>query len=286
MSLELHPLHPEFAVEIAGVDMGEPLSMDQRIQLTDAIEKYGVALLRDQPLENAAQIRFSESFGPLDIGFKKASNSPSRLQYEELLDMSNVGVDDKIVPRDHRKIVGNIANQLWHSDSSFQKPVSTFSFLLGVVIPGQGGETEFVDTRVAFEALTAGQQAELEGLVARHDPLHSRVQLGDTNYSPEQRAAIEPAEWPILRTGHPSGRTGLYIGAHAHEVIGMTVPEGRMLLSDLLEHATRPERVYRHEWRVGDLVIWDNRVTLHRGRRFDFTQRRELRRTTVLETAA
>jgi len=286
MSMTFQPLHPDFAAEITGVNIAEPLSVDQREEIRAAVERYGVAVLADQPLDHALQIRFSEFFGPLDMGFRKASHSPSRLHYEELLDMSNVGEDDAIVPRDHRKIVGNIANQLWHSDSSFQKPASSFSFLLAVVLPQKGGETEFADTRVGYETLDPAQQAELQGLVAKHHPLYSRLQLGDTNYTQEQRDAIAPAAWPILRTDHPSRRTGLFIGAHAHEVIGMTVPEGRMLLADLLEHTTAPARVYRHSWRVGDLVIWDNRVTLHRGRRFDFSERRELRRTTVLETEA
>ncbi len=286
MSLDIQPLHADFAAQIGGVNIAEDLSAPQRDELRAAVEKFGVVVLPDQPLEKAAQIRFSERFGPLDIGFKKASKSPSRLDYEELLDMSNVGEDDEIVARHHRKIVGNIANQLWHSDSSFQKPVSTFSFLLAVVLTQKGGETEFADTRVAYETLAPDRKTELHGLVAKHHPLYSRLQLGDTSYSPEQRDAIAPAEWPLLRAGHPSGRTGLFIGAHAHEVIGMTVPEGRMLLADLLEHTTAPERVYRHHWRLGDLVIWDNRVTLHRGRRFDFSERRELRRTTVLEIDA
>ena len=286
MNLRTKKLHPAFGAEIFDLDLRQPLGDDLKNAIEQAAIEHGLLLFRNQPLSEGEQVAFSRSFGDLDIGFKKASKSPTRFQYEELLDMSNVSPDNQIVPRDHQKIVGNIANQLWHSDSSFQKPASSFSFLLGIVIPPSGGDTEFVDTRVAYEALSDREQADLEGLEARHHPLYSRLQLGDDRYSEEQQNAIKPVVWPIVRAQPETGRRCLFIGAHAHEVLGMTVPEGRMLLQDLLEHTTHPDRVYRHQWQVGDLIIWDNRTTLHRGRRFNFDERRELRRTTVLDPAS
>ena len=192
-------------------------------------------------------------------------------------------VDGEVADRTHAKIVGNVANQLWHSDSSFQKPRAKYSMLSAVVVPPLGGDTEFADLRLAYDALPQWQKQQIADLTAVHYVLHSRFLLGDTDYSDAQRQAIAPAHWPIVQTDPRSGRKILFVGIHACEVTGMTVAEGRMLLMDLLEHATQREFVYRHKWQVGDLVIWDNTATLHRGRYFDFAQRRELRRATTEE---
>ena len=179
--------------------------------------------------------------------------------------------------------MSNLANQLWHSDSSFQRPRAKYSMLSAVVVPAEGGDTEYADLRMAYDALPHWRRQQAEKLVAVHYALHSRFLLGDTEYTEAQRRAIEPAHWPLVQTDPRSGRRILFVGAHACEVLGMTVPEGRMLLMDLLEHATQREFVYRHRWQVGDLVMWDNTATLHRGRHYDFAQRRELRRATTEE---
>ena len=172
--------------------------------------------------------------------------------------MSNVGADGKPVERSDRKIVGNMANQLWHSDSSFQKPAAKYSLLLAVRLPSWGGETEFCDLRAAYDGLEPRLKRELEGLEAEHYALHSRIMLGDDEYTEAAKSVFPPVLWPIVRTHAGSGRKLLFIGVHTRRVVGMTVAEGRVLLSDLLEHATQPQFVYRHVWKPGDLVIWDN----------------------------
>jgi alpha-ketoglutarate-dependent 2,4-dichlorophenoxyacetate dioxygenase len=191
-----------------------------------------------------------------------------------------------VAGRDDPKIVGNVANQLWHSDSSFQRPRAKYSMLHAVVVPGFGGETEFADLRLAWDTLPAWLQQRVRGLRAVHYALHSRFMLGATHYTEAQRAALPPVEWPLVQTDPRSGRTVLFVGVHACEIPGMTLAEGRMLLADLLEHATRREHVYQHRWAVGDLVMWDNTTTVHRGRWFDFAERRELRRATTEEVQA
>ena len=217
------------------------------------------------------------------MGLRKVKGGPHRFAHAELADISNVKVDDEVADRTHAKIVGNVANQLWHSDSSFQKPRAKYSMLSAVVVPPLGGDTEFADLRLAYDALPQWQKQQIADLTAVHYVLHSRFLLGDTDYSDAQRQAIAPAHWPIVQTDPRSGRKIPFVGIHACEVTGMTVAEGRMLLMDLLEYATQREFVYRHKWQVGDLVIWDNTATLHRGRYFDFAQRRELRRATTEE---
>jgi len=203
---------------------------------------------------------------------------PDRLGYEELADISNLDEHGQIAARDHRRIVGNIANALWHSDSSFQMPAARYSMLHALVVTPRGGETEYADLRAAYDALPDETKAEIEGLVAEHYALHSRIMLGET-YTDAQKAAIPPAQWPLVRTHPGSHRKVLFVGVHITHILGMTVPESRLLVSDLLEHATQRQFVYRHDWRVGDLVMWDNRSVIHRGRRHDPTLRRELRRS-------
>jgi alpha-ketoglutarate-dependent 2,4-dichlorophenoxyacetate dioxygenase len=281
--LHFEPLHPLFAAEASGIDITRPLDAEQVHAIEAGMDRYGVLVFRGQPLDQDRQIAYAQSFGPLDLGFRKVRGGPHRFKHNELADISNVTPDGEVAPRDHAKIVNNLANQLWHSDSSFQRPRAKYSMLSAAVVPPEGGETEFADLRAAHDALPAAQQRELAGLTAKHSALHSRFLLGDTGYSEAQREAIPAAHWPLIQTDPRSGRKALYVGVHACEIAGMTVPEGRMRLLDLLEHATRREFVHRHRWQVGDLVMWDNTCTLHRGRHFDLAQRRELRRATTEE---
>ena len=244
---------------------------------------------RDQPLTEDEQVRFAERFGPLDAGLRKingktatSSSAPAyRLKHNALADISNVGPNDKVVQRDDPRIVSNIANQLWHSDSSFQKPAARYSMLYALAVPPRGGDTQFADMRAAYDQLDDDLKMEIADFEAEHFALHSRIMLGATGWTPEQVAAMPPVSWPLVRTHPLSGRKLLFIGAHATHIPGLTVSEGRMLLQGLLEHATQPAFVYTHKWRVNDLVIWDNRATLHRGRRFDYQVRREMRRSTT-----
>lgn len=284
MSLQFTPLHRHFCAEVSGLDLKRP-SADTAAAIDRAMAEHAVLVIRGQRLTQDEQMAFTRSFGALDLGFKKVSNSHSRLKYNELADISNVDETGGIAQRSHRRIVNNVANQIWHSDSSFQNPPARYSMLHAVVVPPKGGTTQFADMRAAYDALDADARAEIEHLLVEHFVLHSRFMLGDTDYAEEKAAALPRVLWPLVRTHDDSGRRHLFIGAHACRIDGMTVPEGRLLLSDLLEHATQAPFVYEHTWQPGDLVIWDNRCTLHRGRRYDFSQRRELRRSTTLDRA-
>jgi alpha-ketoglutarate-dependent 2,4-dichlorophenoxyacetate dioxygenase len=283
MHLTLRPLTPHLAAEARGLDLSQAPTPASTRAIEQAMDAHGVLVFRDQPLDQAQQIRFAQSFGPLDLGLRKVKGGPHRLEHAALADISNVTVDGEVATRTHAKIVGNVANQLWHSDSSFQRPRAKYSMLSAVVVPQEGGDTEFADLRAAYDALPAKLKQRIDKLHAVHDALHSRFMLGDTDYTEAQRAAIPPVAWPLVQTDPRSGRKILFVGVHAREVVGMTTAEGRMLLMDLLEHATQREFIYRHVWQVGDLVMWDNTATLHRGRAFDFAERRELRRATTEE---
>jgi len=282
MPIRFEPLHPLLAAEASGADLSRPLSPTEVAEVVAGMDRYAVLVFRGQQLSEDQQIAYAKQFGPLDLGLRKIrKGQPHRFKYDELADISNVKADGSVAERDHAKIVNNIANQLWHSDSSFQKPAARYSMLHALAIPERGGETEFADLRAAYDGLPEDLQREIAGLEAEHYALHSRIMLGDTSYTEEQKRAIPPAVWPLVRTHAGSGRKLLWVGIHATHVLGMTVAEGRMLLMDLLEHATQRQYVYRHRWRVGDLVMWDNRAVLHRGRRFDLSQRREMRRATT-----
>lgn len=283
MTLRLRPLHPLFAAETDDVDIGQVPDPALVQEINAAMDRYAVLVLRGKPVSPDQQLAFTRAFGPLDTGLKKVRRGqPDRLGYEELADISNLDETGKIAARNHRRIVGNIANALWHSDSSFQKPSARYSMLHALVVTEKGGETEYADLRAAYDALSAETKREIDGLVAEHFALHSRMMLGET-YTEEQKATIPPAQWPLVRTHPSSKRKVLFVGVHITHILGMTVPESRLLVSDLLEHATQRPFVYQHHWRVGDLVIWDNRCVIHRGRRHDPTLHRELRRSTTLD---
>ena len=285
MPLLLRPLHPLFAAEASGFDLRRPLAAAEIGEIEAAMDRHAVLVWRDQPLEQEEQVAFARQFGRLDLGLHKARLGEHRLRHAELIDISNVAPQGEVAPRTHPKILSNLANQLWHSDSSFQQPAARYSMLSAVVVPARGGDTEFCDLRAAYDALPEETKGEIAGLAAEHYAFHTRVWLGDTSYTQAQRSALPPVQWPLVRAHPGSGRKLLWVGAHATHIVGWTLAEGRMLLAELLEHATQRERVYRHRWTVGDLVMWDNRCTLHRGRRFDLAQRRELRRTTTEDLA-
>lgn len=285
--MDYRPLDGPFGVEItAGLDLLQPLKPAEVEEIDRLMDEHSLVLIRNQPMTTEQQLAFTRQFGPLDPGFKKVVGKYARVKEAEVADISNLGQDGTPAARTDRRIVNNIANQLWHADSSFQKPAAKYSMLHSVRNPSWGGETEYADLKAAYDALDARTKALLADRQAEHYALHSRVQLGDDGYDEAQKAAIEPAWWPIVRTNPRTGRKHLYVGAHARQVSGLTVPEGRMLLMDLIEHASRPEHVYRHVWQAGDTLIWDNRATMHRGRPFDLGEVRELRRTTTLDDKA
>jgi len=284
MSLQLKPLHSLFAAEASGIDLTQPVSPHDARAINAAMNEYAVLVWRGQPLTAQQQINFAKSFGPLDIGLKRVFKRPERLEDERLIDISNVDAQGQVAQRDSPKNLSNFANQLWHSDSSFMNPRAAYSMLHAVITPSWGGNTEFADLRAAYDALPDHTKAEIRDLQAEHFALHTRLILGDDAYTDAQKREIPPAVWPLHDVHAGSGRDVLFVGVHARQILGWPTAEGRMYLLDLLEHATQRQFVYTHEWQPGDLVIWDNRSTLHRGRRYDIAERRELRRTTVNDT--
>ncbi|WP_038206921.1 TauD/TfdA dioxygenase family protein [Xenophilus azovorans] len=284
MTLQLKPLHHVFVAEASGIDLTQPLTEGDVRAINRAMNEHAVLVWRGQPLTAQQQLDFARAFGPLDIGLKRVFKRPERLEDERLIDISNVDAQGNVAKRDSPKNLSNFANQLWHSDSSFMDPRAAYSMLHCVIKPSWGGDTEFADLRDAYDTLDARTKAEIQGLKAEHFALHTRILLGDDAYTDDQKKEIPPAVWPLADTHPGSGRKVLFVGVHARQIIGWPTAESRMYLQDLLEHATQRERVYRHAWQVGDLVMWDNRSTLHRGRRYDIAERRELRRTTVNDT--
>ena len=284
MALKLKPLHDVFFAEASGLDLTQQLADKDVRAINAAMNEFAVLLWRGQPMNSQQQLNFAKSFGPLDTGLKRVFKRPERLEDERLIDISNIDVQGNVAKRDSPKSLSNFANQLWHSDSSFMNPRAAYSMLHCVVTPSWGGNTEFADLRNAYDTLDERTRAEIQDLKAEHFALHTRLLLGDDAYTDEQKKEIPPAVWPLADTHPGSGRKVLFVGVHARQILGWPTAESRMYLQDLLEHATQRERVYQHEWQVGDTVMWDNRATLHRGRRFDISERRELRRTTVNDT--
>jgi alpha-ketoglutarate-dependent 2,4-dichlorophenoxyacetate dioxygenase len=278
------PLSQHFAAEASGVNLRSPLSSEDISSIDRAMDQYAVLVWHDQPFSQDEQVAFARQFGTLDLGLRKAyGGGAHRLAHPELIDISNVGADGELVGQASSKAISNLANQLWHSDSSFQQPAAKYSMLSAVTLPRKGGETEFCDLRAAYDSLSFDLKKLIQNLRSEHWAFHTRTWLGDS-YSEAQLKTLPPVEWPLVRE-HPSGRKVLWVGAHATKIVGWSLAEGRILLADLLEHATQREFVHRHSWRVGDLVMWDNRAVLHRGRRFDLAERRELRRTSTEDAA-
>ena len=280
-ALSCNPLHPIFAAEVCDVDLRTGGDESFAAEIEAAMDQYAVLVSRGQTLDETEQMEFTRTLGPIDKGLLKVLQPKSRFKDPGMVDISNIDLDDQVRDRDDPKLVAMLANQLWHSDSSFKNPAAKYSLLLACVITEQGGETEFADSRAAYDALPEDLRAAIDGLVAEHSAFHSRMQLGDRQYTNEDLAAFPTVLWPIVREHPGSKRKTLFIGAHATRITDLPVPEGRLLLNELLEHATQPQFVYRHVWQRGDLVIWDNRAVMHRGRRYDLAERREFRRSTV-----
>ncbi len=284
MALTLRPLHP-FGAEASGVDISRPITADLAAEIEAAMNQHAVLLFRDMPLTQEQQLDFTRWFGPFDRGLNVAIKKSPRVA-DHLIDISNVADDGNLRSRDDKRLLSQLANQLWHSDSSFKSPPAKFSMLSAVVVPPDGGDTEYADMRAAYDALPGDTKRLIEPLVGEHSALYSRKLLSDLEYTPEEIAALPPVRWPLVRTHAGSGREHLFVGVHVTQIVGWTKGESRLLVAELIEHATQREFVYRHAWRPGDLLIWDNRCTLHRGKRYDLSQRRELRRSTVEDTAS
>ena len=288
MGITVTPITPSFVAEISGIDLAQPLRPADRDAIEDAINRYAVVVFRGQTLTDTQQIDFAAEFGPIHAPGQRARHTgiKHRLERTELADISNLDGDGKVLEVNARRRLDWLANRLWHTDASFRAVPGALSLLYAHVIPDEGGDTEFADLRAAYDALPAATKAQLEGLVAIHSIWHSRGQLDVTQYTAEELANLPPVPQRVVRTHPGSHRKTLYLAAHASHIEGMPVPDGRLLLMDLMEHATRPQFVHAHKWREGDLVIWDNRCTMHRARPFDTTKVRDLRRVTTRDVAS
>lgn len=286
MSIEFVPLHSHFVAEVRGFDTAVQIDASKAQAFERAIDRFAVLVFPAQQVDDAQQLAFTANFGPPDIGRKKAVRSADGRIPPEMIDLSNLDENGYVIDPAHRRVLSLLGTRLWHTDSSYQRPAAKFSILRAVTVPPWGGETEFADCRAAYDALPSVLRAEAEHRFAEHWVHHSRSTLGWEPSEEEIRGAMPPVRWPLVRVHAGSERRLLYIGAHARRVIGLPLPTGRILLRDLLEHATQPEFVYRHAWHPGDLVLWDNRAVLHRGCRYDLSQVRDMRRTTVLDLAS
>jgi len=284
MALTFRKLHPCFAAEVSPVDLREVHDADTLAEIRAGMDEYAVLVFRDQPFTDQEQLAFARRLdGELHTKTGSRVLGKSRLGNEAVADISNLDEDGGIMKSSDRRRMYTLGNRLWHTDASFQDPPGRYSMLSAKVVPAIGADTEFADTRAAHDALDADQRAPLQGLRVHHSIAHSRQTLG-FEFSAEEAAALEGAVHPLIRTLPRSNRRSLYLASHASRIVDWPVPEGRLLLRELIEHATQREFVYRHAWRVGDLVIWDNRATMHRATPFDdATHRRELRRVTTLD---
>jgi alpha-ketoglutarate-dependent 2,4-dichlorophenoxyacetate dioxygenase len=286
MAITFKQLHQHFVAEVQGFDMRQPIGPAEVRAFEDAIDRHAVLVFPAQQVDDAQQLAFTAQFGPPDIGRKKAVKSADSRIPEQMIDLSNLDENGYVIDPNHRRVLSLLGTRLWHSDSSYQRPAAKFSMLRAVVVPPQGGETEFADCRAAYDALPPMLRQETEDRFAEHWVHHSRGTLGWEPTEAEIHGSIPPVRWPLVRVHAGSGRKTLYIGAHARRVMGMQLPAGRILLRDLVEHATQPEFVYRHAWQPGDLVLWDNRAVMHRGCRYDLSHVRDMRRTTILDMAS
>ena len=283
MAISFHQRHACFVAEVRGFDMREPID-DAAVRLFEhAIDDYAVLIFPAQQVNDAQQLAFMGRFGPPDVGRKKAVKSADSRIPEEMIDLSNLDENGYVIDPNHRRVLSLLGTRLWHSDSSYQRPAAKFSMLRAVAVPSWGGETEFADCRAAHDTLPGYLRKEAEGRFAEHWVHHSRSTLGWEPTAEEIRSAMPPVRWPLIRTHAGSGRKTIYVGSHARRVIGMPLPAGRILIRDLTEHATQTPLVWRHVWKPGDLVLWDNRAVMHRGCRYDLSDIRDMRRTTVLD---
>ncbi len=286
MSITIQAITDGFAAEVGDIDLAAPIDQATADALRQAFWKYSVLVFPDQHLSVDQHLAFAKLFGPLEtsIGVYR-TDSPLRVR-PEIADVSNLNTHDQIWDRDSRLRMFQLGNRLWHTDSSFKYLPARASLLYARSIPPIGGHTEFADLRAAYDALDARTKARLEGLIAIHSIFTSRARLGFSNFSAEERAALPPVPQMLVRTIPESGRKSLYLASHAGEIVGMSREEGNALLDELVAHATRRQFVYTHRWRVHDLVIWDNRCTMHRGTEFDDLRwRRDVQRATVSDVA-
>ncbi|HUZ72244.1 MAG TPA: TauD/TfdA family dioxygenase [Stellaceae bacterium] len=291
MALAIRPLHPVFAAAVTGLDLRDPPTPALGREIAAVMDRHAVACLPDQAIDDAQQLRFTRLFGepelaPLVQGRPRAPEAGDRIQHKEIFDVSNLDPRGNMLPADDERRRYSLGNRLWHTDSSFRQLSATYSMLSARIAPADGADTEFADMRAAYDALPEAMKRRLDGLVAEHSIWVSRRAYGYVPTDEEIRLR-PPARHKVVRVHPGSGRKTLYIASHIDRIIGWSEDESRALRDELIAFATRPRFVYVHKWRAGDLVIWDNRCTMHRATPFkDVLVPRDMRRTTVREAVA
>ena len=282
MPISIRQIHPVFVGEVSGIDLTRPLAREEVAALEAGMDQYAVLVFHDQRIDNDQQMAFTRNFGAIETERGGNITRPDQRRLPVgMNDVSNLGQDSQPLARDDRRRLFNLANQLWHSDSSFRAVPAKYSILSCRLPCSTGGNTEFADMRAAYDALDARTKAEIEDLVCEHSLIYSRGTLGFTELTEEERAAFRPVRQRLVRTHPVTGRKSLYLSSHIGTIVGWLRPESLSLIRDLTEHATQPRFVYAHQWRQWDIVMWDNRQTMHRVRRFNESEPRDMRRTTV-----
>jgi alpha-ketoglutarate-dependent 2,4-dichlorophenoxyacetate dioxygenase len=286
MAITVCPVTPSFAAEIGDIDLSKPLAPTEISEVKDAFTKYAVLIFPDQHLSQDQHLDFARYFGPLETTialFRKDSKLRVR---KEFADVSNLDPENEVWGKDSRQRMFQMGNRLWHTDSSFKRLPARASLLYALTIPPIGGHTEFADERAAYDALPEATKKRIDPLVAEHSIFNSRARLGFSNFSDEERHGMPPVPQVLVRTIPESGRKSLYLASHAGRVLGLPEPESRTLIDELVAHATQRQFVYTHRWRARDLIIWDDRCTMHRGTDFDDLRwKRDMQRATVSDVA-
>jgi alpha-ketoglutarate-dependent 2,4-dichlorophenoxyacetate dioxygenase len=288
MPISVEPLHPSFFARVTGVDLSRPLDDTDFAAIEAAIFAHAVLVFPRQPIDDDQQIEFSRRFGALEGSAKAVLKGLGpRLESPHIADISNLDEAGRVLAADDRRRLHGLGDRLWHTDASFRRIPARYSLLSARTVPPEGGETEFADMRAAWDALPGPMQARLEGLVAEHSIWHSRNLVAAFPVDEEERAALPPVPQMLVRTHPGSKRRSLYLASHAFRIHGMADADGKALLAELMAFATQPQFVHRHVWTVGDLVMWDNRCTMHRGLPYDDVRyRRDMHRTTVRDHAS
>jgi len=286
MGAQFWPVTENFAAEVGDVDLSRPLSAEDVAAIRQAFDRYGVLVFPGQELSTGQHLDFAKHFGPLETSIATHRKDTKLRVVPEIADVSNLTPDNKVWGENSRQRMFQLGNRLWHSDSTFKHTPAYASLLYARSIPPVGGHTEFADMRAAYDALPGETRRKIDKLVCEHSIFNSRAKLGFTNFSAEERAAMPPVPQVMVRTIPQTGRRCLYLASHAGRVIGMDDAEGAKLIEELTAHATQRQFVYTHRWRVNDLVIWDNRQTMHRGTVFDDLRwKRDVQRATVEDVA-
>ncbi len=286
MAITVCPLTPNFAAEIGDVDLSRTLEAADLSAIKEAFATYAVLIFPDQHLSQDQHLDFARTFGPLETTIALFRKDTKLRVRSEFADVSNLDSENKVWGEDSRRRMFELGNRLWHTDSSFKRLPALASLLYARSVPPVGGHTEFADGRSAYDALPEHMKRRLDGLVAEHSIFNSRARLGFTEFSDEERQNMPPVPQALVRTIPQNGRKSLYLASHAGRIFGLPEQEGRALIDDLVAHATQRQFVYMHRWRVHDLVIWDNRCTMHRGTRFDDLRwKRDMQRATVSDIA-